>query len=465
MPTSPAPSAALPIARRGALTRLRSLSPESGDALLYLVGSLFAFVTILGSATGLYAQWGELSVAPFLLGVVASIALAAVARRHRRSVPLADLPAPRDHRALKGRLAVALCVFIGAVAIPLSLEIVWRFNSDPGTHQQPEVITVEHGGQEIALGGSPYHPVVNVHHEVPYHAPGQPNFQGFLPYLPLMALFGLPSSQWPTSGFSDARVFFCLTTIVVTGLALWLCPASGRRKLRALQVLVILPIASLPLTTGGDDIPVVAFLLLAMVLAQRRQPLASGIVLGIASALKFTAWPLAALALFAARGRRGERRPATMLLGMVAVLVPAVVPFAWRGPWALFDDVVLFPLGLTPIHSTAGSPLPGHLLVSAFPSLHRALPFSVGLIGGVLLARHLSRRTPQGVSEVCAIAGVSMAVLTLLAPDPRIGFLLYPINFFVWSYLFSGPEGKAEPTPSGPVVTAERQPHLASSTR
>ena len=37
-----------------------------------------------------------------------------------------------------------------------------------------------------------------------------------------------------------------------------------------------------------------------MVLAQRRRPFASGIVFGIASAMKFTAWPLAALALFAA---------------------------------------------------------------------------------------------------------------------------------------------------------------------
>jgi uncharacterized membrane protein len=208
------------------------------------------------------------------------------------------------------------------------------------------------------------------------------------------------------------------------------------------------------LTTGGDDIPVAAFLLLAMVLAQRRQPLAAGIVLGLASALKFTAWPLAALALFAAQGRRGERRPATMLLGMVAVLVPVVVPFIWRGPWAFFDDVVLFPLGLTPIHSTAGSPLPGHLLVSAFPSLHRALPFSVGLIGSVLLARHLVRRTPRTVSEVCAIAGVIMAALTLLAPDPRIGFLLYPINFFVWSYLFSGHEGTKETGASAHLAAA-----------
>ena len=29
-----------------------------------------------------------------------------------------------------------------------------------------------------------------------------------------------------------------------------------------------------------------------------------------------------------------------------------------------------------------------------------------------------------------------MAVITLLAPATRIGYLLYPINFFVWAAMF-----------------------------
>ena len=97
-----------------------------------------------------------------------------------------------------------------------------------------------------------------------------------------------------------------------------------------------------------------------MVLAQRRQPFAVGLVLGIVSAMKFTAWPLAALALFAARDRRGDAA-VTMFLGMLVVAGPVVVPFALRGPWAFFDNVVLFPLGLSGVTSPAASPLPGHL--------------------------------------------------------------------------------------------------------
>ena len=66
----------------------------------------------------------------------------------------------------------------------------------------------------------------------------------------------------------------------------------------------------------------------------------------------------------------------------------------------------------------------------------------------VLLARHLYRHTPRTAAEVCMIAGVVMSALILLAPDPRVGYLLYPINFFVWAYLL------AEPAPTPSVLPA-----------
>jgi membrane protein implicated in regulation of membrane protease activity len=434
--------AAEPRLRERAGNRFRTISPEAGDAILYAISAIFAFVTILTSSLALYRQWAELAIGPFLFGAASSVILAAVTARRRRSkhAPGSRTRSPRQRREWAGRIGIAVCVFAGATAIPLGLEILWRSNGDPGSHVQPEVPVIERGGQTVAKGKDPYHAVTNVHGKVVYHAPGQSTVNTFLPYLPLMTVFGIPSEKKHDVGLTDARIFFSLVTLLVAAVALWLCPADGRRKMRALQVIAILPTAALPLATGGDDVPVVAFLLLAMVLARRRQPFASGVVLGIVSAMKFTAWPLAALALFAAHNRKGVRRPLVMVLGMLVVAGPIVVPFALQGPWAFFDNVILFPLGLSGVNSPAASPLPGHLIVSAFPFLHRVLPVVVGSVGGLLLGWYLYRRPPQTASQVCMVAGVVMAVITLLAPATRIGYLLYPINFFVWAHLFSDRE-------------------------
>jgi hypothetical protein len=439
---------------RQAREHYRAISPETGDAILYALSAVFALITIVGSSLALYRQWAELAIAPFIFGAVASgVSALVVARRARNGGRTGDAAGSVDaavsgdaagtgerttgRRQWVARIAIATVVFVGATAIPLGLEILWRSDGDPGSHVQPEVTVIERGGQEIFKGKDPYHEVTNPDGKIVYHARGESTVDAFLPYLPIMTVFGIPSERKHDIGLTDARIFFSLATLLVAAIALWLCPADGRRKMRALQVIAILPTAALPLATGGDDMVVVAFLLLAMVLAQRRQPFASGLVLGIVSAMKFTAWPLAALALFAARNRKGERRPLTMFLGMLVVAGPVVGWYALQGPWAFFDNVVLFPLGLSGVKSPAASPLPGHLIVSAFPFLHRALPVVVGIVGGLLLAWYLYRRPPQTPSQVCKVAGVVMAVITLLAPATRIGYLLYPINFFVWAHLFS----------------------------
>ena len=137
---------------------------------------------------------------------------------------------------------MAACVFAGSLAIPMGFEILWRFDHVAGSHQQPEVVTVEVGGQDLVHDKDPYVVPVRLHHPVKYHPPGQPNFEGFLPYLPLMAVAGIPSEIWPNNGLSDARIFFCLTTLAVAAVALYLCRANGRRKIRALQALIILPL-------------------------------------------------------------------------------------------------------------------------------------------------------------------------------------------------------------------------------
>ena len=355
---------------------------------------------------------------------------------------------PRQHqRAWATRIVVAVCVFAGSLAIPLGFEILWRFDGVAGSHLQPEVTAVEVGGQDLVRGQDPYHPSgAPATTRCQYHPPGEPDFAGFLPYLPLMAVAGIPSEIWPNNGLSDARIFFCLTTLAVAAVALYLCRADGRTQDPRRSGADHPPAGRrCPLATGGDDIPVVAFLLLAVVLAQRRRPFASGVVFGIASAMKFTAWPLAVLALFAARGRNGERRPFAHAGRHDRRGRPDDLPLRAARPLRPHRRRRALP-ARPERHSDHGGQRAARVTCSSAHSRRSAAPCrsSVGIVLAVLLARHLYRHTPRTASEVCMISGVVMSALILLAPDPRVGYLLYPINFFVWAYLFAEPATPSE---------------------
>lgn len=398
--------------------------PAGGDAALYAGSAVFALLTIGLSENGLYRQWAELAVGPYLLGAGLSLALAA---RSRRAGPPRGWGVPR--------IAVLLVVLVGATLLPLGLEVDWRSQGNPNAHVQPEVVVVEHAGRRAAHGKDPYQVVVRHGHAV-VSTPGEPEYENFFPYGPVMSAFGLPASTKAPIRLTDARIFFSLFTLIVTAVSLSVLRGPREPRIRALQLLTVLPTAALPLATGGDDMPVVAFLLLAMVLAQRRRPVASGVVLGLVTAMKFTAWPLVALAPFAARDRAGRRRPGLMALGIGVVLLPSVLPFVVNNADAFFQNVVLYPLGLAGVASPAASPFPGHLLVSAVPSLHKVLPLVVVVVGGALLLRHLRRHPPGSPAAVCALAGWVMTAAILLAPATRVGYLLYPVNYFVWSFMF-----------------------------
>ena len=430
--------------------------PEEGDAALYAASALFAGVTAGFSSIALYRQWGELAVGPYVAAALASLIVGRF-RAHRREVALASGgPTPIERHWGTARIVIFVAILFGATLLPLSLEVHWRAEGgNPSAHVQPETVVIEHSGQRAADGKDPYYALFHDGH-VEHATPGEPAYESFDPYLPLMTIFGLPSSTREPIRLTDARIFFTIATLLVVAVALALCRGPSERKARTLQVLTVLPTAALPLATGGDDMPVAALLLLAMVLAQRRRPGWAGFTLGVVSAMKFTAWPLAGLALFAARDRAGRRAPGRMALGMLVVTVPVVLPFLIRGPHEFIQNVVLFPLGLVGVPSPAASPLPGHLIVSAYPHLHRILPITVAIIGLAVLVRRLVRRPPSTASEVCTLGGWVMTVAILFAPATRVGYLLYPINFFVWGYLLRGSEeaDESQASTAAPVMAS-----------
>ncbi len=460
-------------------------SPEERDAVLYSASALFAGLTTLWSSIPLYQQWGKLAVGPYALGAVVS---AWMAHRHRSvdqrdlldekagasrlsavrqtgsaspsdvveaggrgRQPVADpmesgsssgaMRSSQDGRAhwTGARVAVFLVVLCGATLMPLSLEVLWQANSGGLSHAQPEVAVVEQAGGRI-LHGKGLYQQVSAKGTKPSVPRGEPAYETYFPYLPGMAVFGLPSGTGAPQRLTDARVLFSLITILVVIAALAMCrgPAGGR--VLTLQVMTVLPTAALPLATGGDDLPVVALMLLGLVLLQRRRPFSGGLALGAAASLKFTAWPLAALALFVARDAKGHRAIGRLLAGMGVLALPAVLPVMLRNPRAFFDNVVKFPLGLTGIHSPAASALPGHLLVTALPALHRPYTIVLALVGCVVIGRLLMKHPPRTPGDAAWFMAWASLAAILLAPATRVGYLLYPLDMLAWTWLLRGEE-------------------------
>jgi hypothetical protein len=302
---------------------------------------------------------------------------------------------------------------------------------------QPETLVVQGAGDRLAHHQPLYRDIDGRHERITAPA-GQPAYDVYNPYLPLMSLFGLPSSTNAPRRLTDARVAFSLITLLVVVAALTMCRGPTGPRVLTLQAMTVFPSAALPLATGGDDLPIAALLLLGLVFMQRRRPLAAGIALGIAASMKITAWPLALLALLVATdhdGHRGRRPTLWLAAGLAGVMLPSILPTFVGNPSAFIDNVVRFPLGLAGITSPAASPLLGHAIVSWFPGIHRLFTVIVATVGGLVLLFVLIRHTPRTPADLARLLGWVMAIAIVVAPATRIGYVLYPVDFFIWSWL------------------------------
>jgi Glycosyltransferase family 87 len=420
----------LALLRRSARA-IGSWTPEQRDTVVYASAAVFALATIRLSSIPLYRQWGEIALGPYVVGTLASTAMVRKAR-----------PQTSGSHLSTARVAIFLFVLAGATFLPLTLEVFLQSQSGGTTHVQPEVLVVERSGNAVAHGRDPYQEPVVGHHGTDPQLKGQPAYDQYDPYGPLMALFGIPSSLHAPPRLTDARIYFSLVTLLLVALALALCRGSYEPRILALQGMTVLPTAALPMATGGDDLPVAAVLLLGMFLLHRRRALTAGLVLGFAAGLKFTAWPLVLLAFVVVQDREGRRGRgmAWLLAGMAAVLVPSVLPVFLHDPTSFLNNVVRYPLGLAKIGSPAASALPGHILVTAFPQIKHVFPLVLAALGAIAVAWIMLRHRPRTVSEACMLGGWLMTAGILLAPATRVGYLLYPINFFIWSWLMRSEE-------------------------
>ena len=406
---------------------------------MYLFSTAFCAGVAGLAVTADYRLWAEIAAGPYLCAAI----LCELVHRHRRRGVGAR---PSDSREVSGRATnlrrgMVIGLFLLAVVLPLSLQVVMRADAPgPRTNPrramaQPEVAVIERAGDRFASYKDPYlsHPTtVGVSPSNDYKGV---NAHSFFPYLPGMVLFGLANAAPIPKPFTDARVVLAGFSVIVVALSLMLVPATSRRRWRAFQFLLVLPTGALPAVTGGDDLPVLALLLLGLVLVRRRQPVWAGIAMGLSAILKWTAWPLVLLAFLAVRDEEGHPAITRYSLAVVVIVVPVLGAAILLGPHAFFENVILFPLGLTKVHSPAASPLPGQALVQLLPRLKRPITIGLVALGAVAVLTFLWRRPPRTAYEAAHFAGWALAFAIVIAPATRFGYFIYPANMLVWAYL------------------------------
>ncbi|WP_097875570.1 glycosyltransferase 87 family protein [Streptomyces sp. ms184] len=366
----------------------REPPPLLGGACSWALCAAAALGLAVCSSLGPHRVWGATAA----LGYLAAALLAARGRSPRTA----------------GAVAVA-----GAVLLPL----LWLLAVD---RAQLEVRVVARSAGLLLTEGTPYlqHPVVP---------------EDFNPYLPGMAVFGLPEAVAGPGPLTDPRLWMGAAFLGALTLAL---PAESRRA--PLRWIAACPLVALPLAVGGVDLPVAALMCLGLALAGRGRAGAAGAALGVAAALKWTAWPAipVVLALLAVSSRSAGHSAdrAAARCGLVALLTAAalVLPAALRDPGAFRAHVVDFPLGLTDAVSSAASPLPGHLLATHVPG-GRTLALLLLGVSALLLALSLLLRPPATAADAAARLALGLLLAIAFMPASRFGYLVHPLVLAVWA--------------------------------
>ncbi|MEU1761525.1 glycosyltransferase 87 family protein [Micromonospora sp. NPDC005686] len=388
------------------------------DLGLYAAATAFAAITAATSTLPPHRAWGAVATIGYALATLAAATQLLAYRRHP-GTPLAGLPA---------RWTITGLTWAATALLPVVTQSVERAAGRTDRAQE-EVIVVEHAGARLAEQGTPY-----LGPDAIAALPPGEQLLGYTPYQPGMALFGLPRAA-VDAWWTDSRVWFAVVTALtlvalVATLRAHGGPAAPRRDaavLRAVQAATVLPVCTLTLATGGDDLPVLALCLLALALAAAGRPGRAGLAVGAAGALKLLAWPVAVVLICWAATRRAVPRTA---LGALGLPVLALLPVLLVDRDALVENVLRFPLGHGLVTSPAQSPFPGHLIAEALPA-GRAVAAALLVAAGLAIAARLLRRPPRTAAATALICGYGLLAAILLMPSTRFGYLLYPAALLV----------------------------------
>jgi len=381
-------------------------------AAWYAGFALYAAGVALFSGRGLDRWWGIWAVGGY--AIAAAVAVFGRARGKRAA------------GRMPGTQAAALAVAVaGALVAPL----VWLATREPIT---PDALVVGRSG------------VLLLHHGTPYLQSAQLAHGGWLaynPYLPVMAVFGLPKALGLPGFLADPRPWLAAATFLILWATFRISRISRIGQIPVTPVglaalAIASPVMAFPLAEGITDPPVIALTCLALALLIRfgGGDWRPAVVVGTVCAMKYTAWPALAvlIVMVAVRdGRRAAVRFTGTALGAAVALTVGLAPAGILHPAAIVANTVAYPLGLTAARSPAASPLPGHLLATLGPAGHAAA-IALLLAAGLALVASLVTSPPRTPAAAANRIALGLAALFALSPATRFGYFCYPLALYGW---------------------------------
>jgi hypothetical protein len=353
-------------------------------------------------------------------------------------------------RHMRVSLVLPLLVALaGALAAPLT----WLATRVQPT---PEVTVIWQSAKLLLQHGTPYLPQWQLNTVLSYN-----------PYLPVMAVFGMPKALGAHGLFADPRVWLTAVSIILIYAAFSVaaphrhCDGCRHGVLLSTVFIAASPVIAFPLALGITDPPVIALMFLTLALIARPSGLyRAAAALGVAAAMKATAWPAVPVFTAMLTARDGAKRAwrfAAATLVIAGVLAVVMAPEGLANPYSFLQNTVLFPLGLTKHKTPAASPLPGHLLADTGMAGHWAA-VSLLAAAGVAFVVWLVVRPPRDARAAAWRLAIGLTAMFTLAPATRWGYFVYPIALVAWLLLTRPPTAATGGPPVGiPVQSAGEQ--------
>ena len=416
--------------------------------------AVFALVTALTSFNAPERVWGAFASVSY---AAAAITAAVVRRR-----------GPVVRR--RGLTLAVLISLAGGLAAPLA----WMAYTGMA---QPEVGVIIRSAGMLVHQGTPY--------ASPAALAAAHSWRAYDPYLPALIVFGVPRALGGGL-LTDPRIWFGIAFVAAFGAAVRI--ARVPRPVWWTVLVTASPVVALPLAVGGDDLPVLGLICLGLALAGRalaapaladrtardRWPwvAGAGLAIGLAAAMKATAWPAVPVLAVLFAARRGWRAAGWFTAAVLgAGLVTDGLAVAAH-PAAVVVNTVLYPLGLAKAASPAASMLPGHLLAS-FGTWGHWTALALMALAGTGAGLWLIIRPPRDARGAGWRLALGLALLFVLAPASRVGYFVYPLGLDAWLLLSRWPglrvisqsiQNRSTAVPLAPGTTGSSTPPHDSMT-